>query len=268
MSTFDLYNDDQSIPFAVDVTKSDSERIEMALAAVGILSEANELSYDLRSNPAITGLEDTEKKIVSIVGYLPTSDKEAMSVLKKEGKHRQIGKVVKLFQERKVAQIVCFAENVAQSFSSFSDVEFDVLINSGVVASLIAARYKRFESLLDRCRTIQFGDLKDKDQKFIAYLVEATDVFFDVTVESEVSGFEVSGYKETLVLFKSDALVSKIMEILSTTNVNNRMPSSHYAEPFLRIVYIASEIDDDLESWMKSPKEGQSLNSAFDFFPR
>ena len=32
-------------------------------------------------------------------------------------------------------------------------------------------------------------------------------------------------------------------------------------------MYIATEIDDDLDSWMKSPKEGMSLNSAFDFFP-
>ena len=224
MSTFDLYGDGQSIPFVVDVTENDAERIEIALAAVSSLSEANELSYDLRSNPVDNDLETIEEAIVSIVGYLPINDKEAMKVLKKEGKNRQIGKVVKLFQNRKVAQIMCFAESIAQSFSSLSEQQFDVLVDSGVVATLIAARYKRFEALLDQCRTIQFDDLSDKDQNFIAYLVEATDVFFDVTVESEVSGFGVSGYKETLVLFKSDTLVSKIMEILSTTNVNNRMP--------------------------------------------
>ena len=33
-------------------------------------------------------------------------------------------------------------------------------------------------------------------------------------------------------------------------------------------MYIATEIDDDLDSWMKKPKEGEPLNSAFDFFPR
>jgi len=272
MSTFDLYGDDQSIPFVVDVTEKDAERIEMALDAVSILSEANELSSSIRSNPTYSAplssyLDDIENNITRIVGYLPATGKEAMSILKKEGKNREIGKIMELYKNRKVGQIAEFSNSIAESFSSLSEVEFDVLIDSGVVAALIAARYKRFEKLLDQCRTIQFEDLKDKDQKFITYLVEATDVFFDVTVESEVSGFEVSGYKETLVLFKSDALVARIMEILSATHVENRMPSSHYAEPFLRLVYIATEIDDDLDSWMKSPKEGKSLNSAFDFFP-
>ena len=173
---------------------------------------------------------------------------------------------MELYDYRKIGQIVELSESIAKSFSSLSEIEFDVLIDEGVVATLIAARYKRFEKLLDQCRTIQFQDLKDKDQKFITYLVEATDVFFDVTIKSEVSGFDVSGYKEALILFKSDKLVARIMEILSTTDLDHRMPSSHYAEPFLRLVYIATEIDDDLDSWMKSPKEGTSLNSAFDFF--
>ena len=123
-----------------------------------------------------------------------------MGILKKEGKNRQIGKVMELYDYRKIGQIVELSESIAKSFSSLSEIEFDVLIDEGVVATLIAARYKRFEKLLDQCRTIQFQDLKDKDQKFITYLVEATDVFFDVTIKSEVSGFDVSVQRSSYLI--------------------------------------------------------------------
>ena len=267
MSTFDLYNDDEIIPFAVDVEEIDAERIENALEAIALLSKSEDKVFSFRSNPADSSLDSIEESIAEIVGYLPANEKEAMKTLKSEGKNRQIGAVMQLFKERKVAQIVCFAESVAQSFCEDVNSKYNVLLNEGIAAQLIAARYKRFEKYLEDCKTIQFRDLNEKEQSYIESLIEATDVFFDIEDTSEINGFDISGYKSTLVLFKSDTIVQRIMEILATTNVKNRMESAHYAEPFLRVVYIATEIDEDLDIWMKSPAKGESLNTPYDFFP-
>ena len=74
MSTLDLYGDDQTIPFVVDVTESDADRIQMSLAA--LLLEAKNTSSDLRSNPTKhfhqyeSYLDSVEDEILSIVGSL------------------------------------------------------------------------------------------------------------------------------------------------------------------------------------------------------
>ena len=266
MSTFDLYHDFDAVPFAVDVTENEAERIENALAAINYLADEKPNTYGIRSNPVASDLDAIESEIAEIVGYLPANDKEAMVVLKEQGQNRKIGQVAKLYKQLKPLQISCFAENVANSFVVDTETQYGVLIESGVVATLVAARYKRFEKLLDQCKTIQFQDLSEGDQNFITSLIEATDVFFDVTSSEDIAAFDSSDYQQTLILFKSDNLVHRIMSILATTNVKNRT-SAHYAAPFLKAVYLATEIDDDIDSWMKSPKEGETLNSPYDFFP-
>ena len=74
MSTLDLYGDDQTIPFVVDVTESDADRIQMSMLALFLL----EAKYFLgsRSNPTKhfhqyeSYLDSVEDEILSIVGSL------------------------------------------------------------------------------------------------------------------------------------------------------------------------------------------------------
>ena len=77
MFTLDLYGDDQTIPFVVDVTESDADRIQMSLAALFLLEAKNTSFSDLRSNPTKhfhqyeSYLDSVEDEILSIVGSLP-----------------------------------------------------------------------------------------------------------------------------------------------------------------------------------------------------
>jgi hypothetical protein len=268
MSKFDVYEEGGATPFVTDVSLEEGERVEAALNAIDTIRKDLSLTPNMRRNPADIedlDLDQIDALIADQIGQVPERKNQAISILKEKGMHRAIGEVSKLYDARFKQQIVMLASNIAQSLEEDVLKQFKVLIDSGVASQLIAARYKRFEGYLPQCRTVQFSDLTQKEQDYITALVRACDAFFDVSDLDAISNFNASDFARILVRFKSDKLVQRIMTIIGNVEYQERT-DSHYAAPFLYAVYIATEIDDDIDSWMKDSEE-KRLISPFQLFP-
>ena len=264
MSQYEVVLEGRIYPLVTGLSLGDAENVEIAtLAATGIrersLSAAQARS---RKNPAGDEVAEIESEIHGILGHVPETKKNAVKSADKSRK----SEIANLYDRLAVKRVEFFGESLADSIRGTMDSQFDVLINEGVVAQLICARFQDFNAVAVDTGRARFEDLSQRDQDYILNIMMFLDLFFDISKTSSVADFTVEAFVNTLAKFQGRKVIKRVTDLLSVGMREDaqRVPV-HYAAPYLQAVYLGSQARPGL-GWFADPSMDHSFDTPFQIF--
>ena len=266
---YDVIVEGYNTPFATDKSFEEAERIDISMTALrDVRDSMRDRNTRMRKNPASAeGLQDVESQIAFHLGFVPSTKKEALKEIRSQDLDKRLNSTLaELYNRLDALRIKTLAANISNSVAASLQSDYDLIINSGMVEQIIAARYRRFESLLPQAQSVSFESLNEADQNFVVKNITALEVFFDVSNAEDFAAFNVESYTNTLVLFKSDKLILDVMELLSSVDAEAPI-LAHFGAPFMQVIYIASEVESDTSKWLNTADRRDSkIKDAFEIF--